>query len=149
MCLRIDDQFITRKKAKEFLETPLIAKKNITVYKVLERCTHEGKGIIYSYSSPHRGASYYPGELKSVEKFSADILQVTWQWRIKINKGLHSYSAAAAEAYWTRNCSITGGRGLILIQCTIPKGTPYFKNKDGEYVSLKLQTPKEYKNEWH
>jgi hypothetical protein len=131
MCLKIETTFRTRTKAREFYSKPLIAKTNITVYKVLE---NYGNQMV----SPHRSVVYKFDELKKVKSFSSEIMD-EWNrcWKIRINRGLHSYNAKQIDLLIRRYQY----NHYSIIKCKIPKGSKYFKNEE-EYVSLALQMPK-------
>ena len=145
MCFTIDKEFKTRAQAKELATQPRIARTNITVYKWLVAEIFEGKEKIIHYHSPHRGMRYRPGETKTAEKFSFRFVDVCG-WRSEINKGLHSYHWSVAEELFKRYKKSFTKFNNVLIKCIIPKGTPYFKNNAGEYVSLAIKTPDEYKH---
>lgn len=147
MCFKVDKSFKTRAKAKELATQPRIARTNITVYKWLVSEVF-GSGIkkIIHYHSPHRVLRYRPGETKTAEKFSFRFVDVCG-WRSEINKGIHSYHWSLAKELLKRQKKSFTKYNNVLIKCTIPKGTPYFKNNIGEYVSLALKTPAEYKHE--
>ena len=142
MCLRLKQKFPRVIDAKRFSETPLIASRNLTVYKVLDLVEVNKEK---EYYSTYRSTQYREGETKEVPKFSFKITSPYKRcapWSLDIHSGLHSFRKIE-KAYilmWRDE--------TVLIKCTIPKGTPYFKNEDtGEYVSLKLQMPKEFKSE--
>lgn len=131
MCLKIQNQFTTRKEARNFFSEPLIANKNITVYKVLENFNDD-------MLSPYQSEQYKFGELKSVNKFSSETINLGGRlWMLTINKGIHSYNPKQLKLLG----NIFNLKFHTVAKCVIPKGTPYFKN-DREYVSLALQMPK-------
>ena len=139
MCLKISNIFKTRDAAQKFSKTPLVASSNMVVYKMLDK--HE------AYTSPHHCIRYFPGETKSVKKFSFAYVDACG-WRVNVNKGLHSYSKDRSNVVYEKHTETLKRYNRVLIKCIIPKGTPYFTNKEGEYVSLKLQMPGEYKDMW-
>lgn len=142
MCLRLQQTFGRITDARQWSEKPLIAPCDITVYKALDSVKgKKGK----EYYSTHRSTQYHEGELKEVPKFSFKVTSPyarSGPWKLEINKGLHCFRKAEAAALLLQR------KDTVLIKCIIPKGTPYFKNEETwEYVALKLQMPKEFKNE--
>ncbi len=143
MCLHIEGIFRTRALAQQHVKTPLIAKRNITVYKVLEK-VYTLKPYI-EFVSPHRCTPYLPNEIKTAKKFSFRYIDACG-WRIEINKGLHSYGKDRPDVQdWHRISKKSFHK--IIVKCIIPKGTPYYKNKS-EYVSLKLEMPNDFLDLW-
>ena len=145
MCFHVDGIYKTRAKAQDAAKKFLIAKRNITVYKVLEM--HKGFPNTIEYISPYKISSYNTGEIKSVEKFTFRYVDVCG-WRAEINRGLHSYSHNRACSIFEKHDKFLKKYKRILVKCKIPKNTPYYKNEAGEYVSLKLEMPKKFINEW-
>lgn len=128
MCLNLKEKFKRRDEARAFTKKPRIAGRSIKVYKLL--CLDD-EGDVTKYYSPYRGTLYKPSEEKKVSKFSFKIVDAC-EWRISVNKGIHSFSN-------TFNIT-TDNLNYVVVECIIPKGTPYFKN-DNEYVSLQLNIP--------
>ena len=142
MCLRITENFKTRKVAREFAADLKVTKTNKTVYKVL--IYYHGINL---YVGPYQRTEYEPNELKTVKKFGIQIKTFGYHlWKIEIEKGLHACTtldSAIRLAQYVKNPTI--------IKCIIPKGTPYFINNDKkEIVTLALQMPKVFKqiNKW-
>lgn len=96
----------------------LTANKNITCYKILE-VVDEDSGMLLSQ---HREYVYFLGELNKLnKKLSID----GRGYYSTIHKGFHSYRNRNTVVY---------SENIIIFQCTIPKGTKYYKNSM-EYVS--------------
>jgi hypothetical protein len=132
MCLRIDKEFETRRAAKDFTLTPLVAEKNIYVYKcLLTECKDE------FWYSPYRGAPYSPGFSHHVNKFSFKFLKWT-RWQVQVRHGIHAFlkKEDAKEFVSQNKLSVV----YAIVKCSIPKGTQYFKNKN-QIVSLQLHVP--------
>lgn len=134
MCLNLKEKFKRRDEARAFTKKPRIAGRAIRVYKLL---CFEDDGCFLEYYSPYRGVLYTPTEEKKVQKFSFNIVDACG-WRISVNKGIHSYKhpESAVEVFDTSEHKMK----YVIVECIIPKGTPYFKN-DEEYVSLQLNIP--------
>lgn len=154
MCLKISNQFRTRALAKEHVKEPLISKRNITVYKILEK-VNSPKGI--EFISPFRCMTYLPGETKIVKKFSFEYIDACG-WKVNVNKGLHTLNSPSCIASnimtaksfvrFTAKMKYSAfghNKNMIIVECIIPKGTPYYKNEE-EYVSLALQMPDKFVN---
>lgn len=137
MCLKIKETFKTRAEAREFTKAPLIAKKDIVVYKIL--VFYENK-----YYSPYRSVQYYKNEIKHVKKFSFNIVDICGKWHVDVNKGLHSHKKLVPT--FPLSLLTSTKTNYFVVKCIIPKGTFYFKNNNEEYVSLSLVMPKEFKN---
>jgi len=136
MCLNLKETFKRRDSARAFTKAPLVTGRAIKTYKIL--CLDEESGELDKLYSPHRSSVYKPSEEKKVSKFSFTITDACG-WRIAVNKGLHSYKTkelalAVIDTY------VKSKRTCIVVECTIPKGTPYFKNAH-EFVSLQLNLP--------
>lgn len=148
MCLKIDDNFITRESAKKFSKKPLIAKSNIYVYKFFIRDENEdidGKEEEDEYKkcfwySPYRGVPYFPGAIHQDKKFSFEVKKIAGRWRVGVNKGIHAFlNKEIAKSNFKASDKFFNA----LVRCKIPKGTPYFKN-GREIASLALEVPEYY-----
>ncbi len=125
MCLNVKEIFRTRREAREFARNPLIAKKDITVYKV----------ICPSGQAPYRSFIYekgyhYYNEGKralgtSIVNFRPN------QWEIRVNQGLHSF----IDKRCAKRMAICGRQ---IVQMVIPKGSKYFLGEKGHAVSDNL-----------
>lgn len=120
---------------KRFFERmPRIALRNIEVYKVLGK---DGKSPYqeYQYDFNKETKQVYLKTLKRVNG------------AIDINEGYHSYSKKCrfVKSFYdnTTYTYITVIYGLsynnkVIYKAIIPKGTIYYQNRDGEYVSEKI-----------
>lgn len=137
MCLTL--RFKTRQELRDYKNNPLIAKKDIIVYKLLYYNHKEG-----TLTSPFRAHEYNKGEWLyqiDIKKFSFRCHK-PWDyesyWLLDINKGLHSYSDLK-RAKAMINEVVYANRIYPMI---IPKGSQYYINKDkNEIVSDNLIFP--------
>ena len=132
MCLtaylnkKIDEKASYATKEKEIMR---VAKRNITVYKVLEQDTSN------SYYSPHRAMEYtlnthyyQTGKYKFGICIGFSLIpKVT---KVIINKGLHAYTNLTYALNYLPY-------GKVVVRCIIPKGSLYLKSYD-EIVSDNL-----------
>lgn len=123
----------------------MVADKPIRTFKV---CTVEDTDTVMSY--------YYDQEYRTGETYTLnrDIKPVTVKYErgsvcfYNINKGFHSYSPDKIKMRHTRYGVIRAESTnrhildyydmkykLVRVDCTIPKGTTYYENEDGEFVS--------------
>jgi len=122
MCLKVDKKFKTRKEARNF--KPLIAKKEIKVYKILDT---ENTSPYFTFTYD-KGYQYSSNFSKYIEE--------NYGWKIKINKGLHSfidYKNAKERKY----CFLYP-ESFKIITMYIPKGSKYYLGDDGDIVSDNL-----------
>lgn len=131
MCLNI--KFKTKKASVAARDNPLVAKKDIVVWKVLRKCERRNK-----LSSPLRYYEYCRGYIyyQVGEKFTFDICRerdydykkdrFVKGFTLSIYVGLHSY----------KNIPLWGDP----VPCIIPKGSEYYTN-DIEIVSDQLYIP--------
>jgi hypothetical protein len=125
MCLRIYEDFRTRRKAREFMDSPKIATKDILVWKVIE-----SNGVSpYRYFKYEKGYHYYQTGKKP---FGFKLQQGFCRWFIEINMGLHSCKSIN-RAKEVQGLSST----RKVVKMYIPKGAKYFEN-EREYVSDQL-----------
>lgn len=125
MCLYIEKNFKTRQQARDFTKKPLIAKRNITVYKTLDQVTYLEKTKKTIGYSPFQSYRYEKGKTYKVKKFSFEIVSDVCYWNVKIHKGLHAFTKS--------------NYGSHCVKMIIPRGTKYFlAKKDNEIVSQKL-----------
>lgn len=135
MCLKLNKNFKKRDDARAFIKKkPFRTLRAIKVYKILQ-VSEEGE---LEFTSLCRGTPYKSGEEKKVSKFSFQCKDIAGTWRIAINKGLHSYKAKDIAISIVSQSK--GKHVYAIVECIIPKGTPYYKN-DFEYVSLQLNLP--------
>ena len=116
MCFKVSEKF----------PKPLVAKRDITCYKLVfgkgEWSAHTG------YESACQRYAYYPGRTTKRVVIKPCIVEKN------IYEGYHSYRSLKVvkkeKARWYD--------GLVTIKLIIPKGTTYYKN-DREYVSERLK----------
>jgi len=129
MCLTVGC-FRTRQEARDARE-PKIAKKAITVYKVLQK----------NNESPYQNTKYKEGVEIVTEKFSFVIEQYGYgnsKWHLEVEQGLHAM-ATELDAKKKRRELNDGESRHKIVEMIIPAGTPYFYNHNNtEIVSLKL-----------
>ena len=134
MCLIIKEKFKSAMVALEYSEKPKIATEDIKVFKVLNNDRR-----MNCIGSPFQYEQYSKGELKTSEKFTFSGTQFGDECELGVEQGLHSYK----KLNFAPRSVLLMLESYFIIQCTIPKGTPYFENED-EYVSLALQMPEEF-----
>jgi len=120
MCLQVDKKFRTRQEARDY--KPLIAKKDIKVYKYLE--VNNGK-----YWSPVQVFEYEKGYQYSA-KIGRRIFKFfcSNSWNIKCNRGLHSY----IKPKYHMQCN------YAQVVMYIPKGSEYCLGVSEDIVSNNL-----------
>lgn len=101
--------------------TPLVAKKDITVYKRLQKFRDDKNKL--AYKTPHQGFRTKLG----------DILSATFKngSSTVINDGIHAHKTLEGA----RNGKMAG---QVIIASIIPKGTKYFLGKYRDVVAEKL-----------
>jgi hypothetical protein len=111
--------------------------KSITVYKRLRHRGHE-------FVSPYYRASYKRGQLEAVRFFSGysninyqllDFHSQLPEDVTRITKGIHAYTSLAAAKR-------SSNRHEIIVECRIPRRTPFIKGRGKEIASLALKTVK-------
>lgn len=127
MCLIFDKRFSTRQEARDAIHTPLIAKKDIPVYKVVYEITNSRwVGPYYSRFKYKEGINKSVFSFKTYKAFLVfDVVG----WKVEVNRGLHSFirkASAVSFSSWRTNA--------VIKRMIIPKGAKYFKNSE-EYVS--------------
>ena len=125
MCLFLHNIFETKEAANEFAANPMIADRNILVYKLL---TVRKDG---SLISPNRNVEYSRRTSKQVQAFGTKVYSPNGEiYKITVEEGLHAY----VRLSWAEKmkCDYT------VFEMYIPKGTPYFLGTN-EIVSLKLK----------
>ena len=125
MCLTISQYFKTRQQARDFSKQPLIAKKDIVVYKVINIF---GGASIYRNFKYEQGYHYYQ---TGKRPFGFVIYKGSFQekWKIDINEGLHSYSTVTKA---TSRCDSYSK----VVEMIIPKGAKYFIGSNNDIVLL-------------
>lgn len=118
MCLYVERDFKTKKEAIAFSKKPLIAKEDITVYKILDR----------GFFSPYRDFKYKRGE-EYKATFSFFVTSISHD--LEVHSGLHAY-VSMEYAYGNRSDE------QKIYKMTIPKGAKYFVGIFNEIVSNRL-----------
>ena len=127
MCLHSLKHYKTKKEALQASKKPLIAEKDITVYKRLN----------LNDNSPYQFFKYEKGYEYIEHSFLKDETKVFYIWQVKEyyfikNKGFHAYrSKNKAEAF--RNTYTQK-----IVKMVIPKGAKYFLGVDSEIVSNRI-----------
>lgn len=124
MCLRIKERFSSKEDAVKFMKKPLIAEKDIRVYKVLNRFNM----AIYRHFQYEKGYCY-----TETESFSYIAKEPLFSGiYIEIYTGFHSCKDIKSAK------SHIGSIHHRIVTMYIPKGAKYFEGEDGEYVSNKI-----------
>ena len=118
MCLQVDKRFKTRQEARNY--KPLIAKKDIKVYKYLD---FEDDVYISLFMGFKYEKGYHYSANISRNIFKRRHLNV---WTIECNRGLHAYTNKMNKAYFEE---------IIMY---IPKGSEYYLGTNGDIVSNNL-----------
>jgi len=137
MCLTVINKFKTRQQARDFAKQPLIATKDISVFKILKRETCFFSGEFQGYSSPYRSMIYERNQEYSVPNFKSNTQNnYKSEWRLNISSGLHAYTSEyVARQLWEDEIY---DKTHLLVKMYIPKGALYFIGEDKEIVSTKL-----------
>src|SRR5690349_7303264 len=112
MCLTVAQRYASKKEAIEACKSPLIAKKDITVYKGLKK-VNDTTGV-----SPHRrfefkkGFHYYQDD----DTFGFTVKPSLFEWVITIREGLH--------ACQKKRRAVTHSQ--YVVKMIVPKGAKYF-----------------------
>lgn len=121
MCL-VSKNYKTRKEQRLAANTPLIAKEDIVVYKVLQN----------DLTSPHRVFQYERNThyYQEGKKFgmSKDHVDYADNWYFTIDQGLHAYTS---ELVADRNRSILYDR---IYEMVVPKGSQYYISRCGKEI---------------
>ena len=134
-------------KGKTIEECKKVAQKDILVRKIMVKETNS-YGL---YDSYFQHATYEVGETYNESNINNNH-QIECRW-MAIARGLHSYSPKCIlrQPKYTSLLyveSIDGKHtleiysmrvGIVLVDCIIPKGTVYYVNEDGEYVSESIK----------
>lgn len=124
MCLKISG-FHTRKEAIAASQNPLIAERDINVYKILDKDGYSPFRVMKYDKGTHYYQTGKAFTVSTVKDFSC-------KWSIKVKRGLHSTTIP------TRYDRITMDVGCYKsVRMVIPKGSKYFTNGI-DYVSDNL-----------
>ena len=130
MCLTLNKKFKTEKAALEASKNPLIAKKDMTVYKAVRPVNENKFQAIYQTFTFEKGYHYY----QTGKEFSFIVSLVTYSpdslYNLRVYRGLHSY----IRKYQAQSKGHTE-------RVIIPKGAKYFIGKNGDIVSNQLIFP--------
>jgi len=99
---------------------------NIVVYK---RLNEKGR-------APYRHTKYYQGELKTVPEFSGFDEKFTHKIPAGVDTVYHGL-----HVYVTKRKAMQFQSSLI-VECVIPRRTPFIRGKNGQIVTLKLRIGK-------
>lgn len=132
MCLTINKRFQTKEEAIVASHKPLIAKKDITVYKGLRRMVKGRYSKKERWLTPYKkfefekGYHYYQDDdtfgIQYIYSFSGD------SWEILIGVGLHACRKKARARHHSKD----------VFKMVVPKGAKYFENQFGDIVSTEL-----------
>ena len=133
----------------EFEAVKETAEVDIEVYKILER-EEDDESVFYA---PYYKTVYRLGRVLATNIGKPYKHHVTFtKFLFRINEGLHSYSKDCITLYnghiyinapkshipldwWNgKDCY----KSYVIVKCAIPKGSKYYYNSDGLYVSNKL-----------
>lgn len=124
MCLFVKgSEKLSKKEAIEKLKK--IAKKDITVYKVMIRTGERGvyKGYYQSHFKYKSGYHYYQDGKEAHFTFSKEKGK-----SLLVDRGLHSFKFDPGKNWGN----------IVTLECTIPKGATYYEGDFNEYVSNEL-----------
>lgn len=125
----------------------MVADQDIRVFKICRKEVRDGSSDVYS---AYMYKQYTIDELYSMSEMKVTPISSGFG----VSDGFHSYSddckVLCSEAYYDKlliriySCSRSfmldyflsdKNRAIVKCSCTIPKGSKYFKNEDGEIVS--------------
>jgi hypothetical protein len=90
MCLTVNT-YKTRKEAREAFKKPLVAKKDIIVYKAVKTWYDATNTLVYI--TPYQGMTITLNTKYKVSRFSSKIINTGKEsWYLEIHRGLHSYT---------------------------------------------------------
>ncbi len=142
MCLHISTE--KKKNQSSFSEKspkPLIAKKDIRVYKIFNSVNYDANGKINEAISVYQDFKYKKGKkyiLNGKAILRPSRRQSSWNNLWEINRGFHAYRTSI----WAKN-KLKGSwmydNSSKIIQFYIPKGSSYYYGTDGEIVSNQIE----------
>jgi len=125
MCLDVKKIFSNRREAQEFSKKPFIARKEIEVYKILQK---SGGLSLYKCFKYEKGWQYF-------SKFSFNILKLgAKDWNLSVSEGLHFFTNEERAKRSIRN----GGAHpsfYKIVKMYIPKGAKYFRGDNEDIVT--------------
>ncbi len=127
MCLTLKQRFKTLKEAKEASKKPLIAKKDIIVYKSLYR-NRTGGYTPFRQFQMAEGEHYY----QTGKPFGFKLGHVSYGYYVSIHSGLH------ACINRQRAARIDGN---LTVKMIVPKGSKYFLGEHSDIVADNLIWP--------
>lgn len=140
MCLTVNITFPTKKDAQNY--KPLIATKDIKVYKVLEYGTKAktkaktNKDRLYS---PYRGFYYDKGTQYTESKLNRRYHTTCWsnQCTLHIEKGLHAYVTKDCRQIKDHLSTYAYAKPVVVVM-VIPKGSQYYLGDNNDIVTNNL-----------
>jgi len=130
----------------------LLADKDIHVFKICKKCRSNSNVVLpyfYSEKAVYQDGKTYESDrpieiLKEHKVLSLSLIKVN-----SILNGIHSYSCDCVILHYGDVFAITDKYGstletyksnvAVVVECSIPKGTAYYVNEHGEYVSDKIK----------
>jgi len=115
-----------------------IAKGDITVYKKLKRVPEANKSFgppfkRREFISVHFAFKYELGYHYINDNFPLENAPYSMT-----DQGMHSFDLNKIKHYKNRSSIFNRGYSIRLIECTIPKGTPYYRGTGGDIISREL-----------
>ncbi len=127
MCLRSKDIFIKREVAQKRALSPTIAKKDIVVYKGLDKVTNVRGCSPYNIFYWDKGFRYT--EVKRGSRvFGTKIDRRGGGYQIVVNRGFHACTSRSRAK----------SHGAFVIKMIIPKGSRYILGSSGDIVTNNL-----------
>lgn len=153
MCLIVNFLFPSKESAIKASETPLIAKEDMKVYKILyfKKGVNQHKPRVYQ--SPYQEYIYKPGthyfQIGKKFDFNIDITCDRF-YELKINDGFHSFIYLYKAIKLSHRIILSKWHPMDvgIFEFIIPKGSEYFLGDDNDIVSDNLIFPykvKKYK----
>lgn len=117
---------------------PLIAKRDIICYKLVEKSIETDKYRSFYLYSPVELNTYYYSKL---------INEYACSYYNKINFGLHSFTSKKQAIKYAKRASLFPNNMGEIIKCIIPAGSEYYKGKTDNNFSSYASNAIYYTNE--
>jgi len=130
MCLVVKKKFKDLKDAKAY--KPLIATKDIKVYKILDLLTDVGG------KAPYRGFRYQKGFQYTESKLELCYDLFNSKYEINVDQGLHAYVKRDCPEIRNYLSSYYSNNESGVVEMIIPKGSIYYLGTNNDIVTNNL-----------
>lgn len=138
MCLIVKKDIDCFENVEKLFKTPLIAKEDIVVYKVLNKVKR--KGFSLYAKSPYQGFMYLKGA-KYTAELRMDYDKNMQGYALYIEEGLHAWQSINNGCKLLYNKENNG----FITEMIIPKGSKYFLGIHGDIVTNEMIWPTYFK----